>query len=185
VATKAEPVSSDKAGETGVQEVTTHIPGVGEVKAFFQVSTFDDFDGKTTEDVQTLRLTVPQEDEREVVATDENGEALKNEDGSDKLTTETYWRYLTLELDLGKASRDKLLKALEPFVSKAREAKTQPVTAQGAFAATAKGSSPHDLNAIRSWAKNAGHEVADKGRIAVKVIEAYYKSTGKTNPEKG
>lgn len=157
---------------------------VGEVKAYFLVSTIDDVDGKTTEDTQTLRLTVPQEDEREVVETDDNGEALKNEDGSDKLTTETYWRYPTLELDLGKASRDKLLKALEPFVSKARESKTQPVATQTSLSASA-GKSPHDLNAIRAWAKGAGHEVADKGRIAAKVIEAYYTSTGKTNPEKG
>ncbi|MFC9001113.1 histone-like nucleoid-structuring protein Lsr2 [Streptomyces rochei] len=179
MATKAEPVGSDQAGKPGVQEVITNIPGVGEVKAYFQVSTVDDVDGKTTEDVQTLRLTVPQEDTREVVATDDEGNALKNEDGSDRLTTETYWRYPTLEIDLGKANRDKLLKALEPFVSKAREAKTQPVATQP----TTKAKSGHDLVAIREWAKNAGHEVADKGRIAAKVIEAYYKSTGKPNPE--
>ncbi|MDX3579014.1 Lsr2 dimerization domain-containing protein, partial [Streptomyces sp. FL07-04A] len=135
-----------------------------------------------TEDVQTLRLTVPQEDEREVVATDDNGEALKNGDGSDKLTVETYWRYPALEIDLGKASRDKLLKALEPFVSKARESKAQPVASQS-LTASASSKSPHDLNAIRAWAQNAGHEVAAKGRIAVKVIEAYYKSTGKPNPD--
>lgn len=184
MATKAEPVGSDQAGKPGVQEVVTNIPGVGEVKAYFLVSTIDDVDGKTTEDIQTLRLTVPQEDTREVVETDDNGEALKSEDGSDKLTTETYWRYPTLELDLGKASREKLLKALEPFVSKARESKTQPVATQTTFTAS-KSTSPHDLNAIRAWAKNAGHEVADKGRIAAKVIEAYYTSTGKPNPDKG
>ncbi|WP_432129795.1 Lsr2 family DNA-binding protein [Streptomyces tendae] len=182
MATKAEPVGSDQAGKPGVQEVITNIPGVGEVKAYFQVSTVDDYDGKTTEDVQTLRLTVPQEDEREVVATDDNGEALKNEDGSDKLTTETYWRYAALEIDLGKASRDKLLKALEPYVSKARESKTQPVATQGSFTASAASKSPHDLNAIREWAKGAGHDVKDKGRIAANIIEAYYKSTGKPNP---
>jgi hypothetical protein len=183
MATKAEPVGSDQAGKPGVQEVVTNIPGVGEVKAYFLVSTVDDFDGKTTEDVQTLRLTVPQEKEQEVVATDDNGEPLKNEDGSDKLTTEKVWAYPALEIDLGKASREKLLKALEPFVSKAREAKTQPVATQGTFTA-AKSASPHDLNAIRAWAKGAGHEVADKGRIAAKVIEAYYTSTGKPNPDK-
>lgn len=182
MATKAEPVGSDKAGEPGVKEVVTNIPGVGEVKAYFLVSTVDDYDGKTTEDVQTLRLTVPQEDTREVVATDDEGNPLKNDDDTDKLTTETYWRYPTLEIDLGKASRDKLLKALEPFVSKAREAKTQPVATQTSLSAST-GKSPHDLNAIRAWAKSAGHEVADKGRIAKNIITAYYKSTGKPNPE--
>ncbi|MGW3929975.1 Lsr2 family DNA-binding protein [Streptomyces microflavus] len=182
MATKAEPVSSDQAGKPGVKEVTTHIPGVGEVKAYFQVSTVDDFDGKTTEDVQTLRLTVPQEEEREVVETDDNGEPVKNEDGSDKLTTETVWTYPALELDLGKTSRDKLLKVLEPFVSKAREAKVQPVAQQASFTAAAKSKSPHDLDAIRDWAKKAGHDVKDRGRIAQNIIDAYYRATGKTNP---
>lgn len=182
MATRAEPVSSDQAGKPGVKEVTTNIPGVGEVKAYFQVSTVDDVDGKTTEDVQTLRLTVPQEDEREVVETDDNGEPVKNEDGSDKLTTEKVWAYRALELDLGKANRDKLIKALEPFVSKARESKAQPVASQGSFTATPS-KSAHDLNAIRSWAKGAGHDVKDKGRIASSIIEAYYRTTGKENPE--
>ncbi|MEV4337381.1 histone-like nucleoid-structuring protein Lsr2 [Streptomyces sp. NPDC049590] len=184
MATKAEPVGSDQAGKPGVQEVITNIPGVGEVKAYFQVSVVDDYDGKTTEDVQTLRLTVPQEDTREVVATDDEGNPLKNDDDTDKLTTETYWRYPSLEIDLGKASREKLLKALEPFVSKAREAKAQPVATQTTFSSAAKSSSPHDLNAIRAWAKEAGHDVKDKGRIASTIIEAYYRTTGKTNPEK-
>ncbi|MFF8482904.1 Lsr2 family DNA-binding protein [Streptomyces antibioticus] len=184
MATKAEPVGSDQAGKPGVKEVVTNIPGVGEVKAYFLVSTVDDYDEKTTEDVQTLRLTVPREEEREVIATDDNGEPLKNEDGSDKLTTEKVWAYPALELDLGKVSRDKLLKALEPFVSKARESKAQPVATQGSFTASAaKSSSPHDLNAIRAWAKGAGHDVKEKGRIASSIIEAYYRTTGKTNPE--
>ncbi|MGA5053116.1 Lsr2 family DNA-binding protein [Streptomyces cellulosae] len=183
MATKAEPVGSEKAGEPGVKEVVTHIAGVGEVKAYFQVSTVDDFDGKTTEDVQTLRLTVPQEEEREVVATDDNGEPLKNDDGSDKLTTEKVWAYRSLEIDLGQASRDKLLKALEPFVSKARDAKAQPVATQGTLTASSASKSPHDLNAIRDWAKKAGHDVKEKGRIAKNIIEAYYNATGKQNPE--
>ncbi|MEU9230411.1 histone-like nucleoid-structuring protein Lsr2 [Streptomyces massasporeus] len=183
MATNAVPVDASRKDEPGVKEVVTHVPDIGPLTVYVKVETVDDFDGKTTEDVQTLRLTVPQEKEQEVVATDDNGEPLKNEDGSDKLTTEKVWAYPALEIDLGKASREKLLKALEPFVSKAREAKTQPVATQGTFTA-AKSASPHDLNAIRAWAKGAGHEVADKGRIAAKVIEAYYNSTGKPNPDK-
>ncbi|MFF0808837.1 Lsr2 family DNA-binding protein [Streptomyces albogriseolus] len=182
MATNAVPVTADKKDEEGVKEVKAHVPGVGEVLTYFKVETVDDFDGKTTEDVQTLRLTVPREEEREVVVTDAEGDPEKNEDGSDKLTTEKVWAYRSLEIDLGKASRDKLIKALEPFVSKAREAKTQPVATQTSLSAST-GKSPHDLNAIRSWAKSAGHEVADKGRIAKNIITAYYKSTGKPNPE--
>jgi hypothetical protein len=83
---------------------------------------------------------------------------------------------------LGKANRDKLIKALEPFVSKARESKTQPVASQGTLTASPS-KSAHDLNAIRAWAKTAGHDVKEKGRIASTVIEAYYRTTGKTNPD--
>lgn len=33
-----------------------------------------------------------------------------------------------------------------------------------------------DLDAIRSWARSNGHEVADRGRISAKVKEAYAKA---------
>ncbi|MCX4577953.1 Lsr2 family protein [Streptomyces sp. NBC_01571] len=179
MATNAVPVTADQKDEPGVQKVATFIPGVGNVDAYFKVETTDDLDSKTTEDVQTLRLTVPQEAEQEVTVLDAEGDPVLNEDGSEKLTTEKVWNYVALELDLGQASRTKLLKALEPFVKAGRPANAPAVHAPAA----AKSSSGHDLNAIRAWARDAGHDVKDKGRIAANILTAYYKATGKSNPD--
>lgn len=181
MSTNAIPVDASQKDEEGVKEVNTYVPGVGNMTIYVKVSVTDDVDGKTVEDVQTLKLSVPVETEIESTVIGEDGEPEKNEDGSTKTETKTEWKTTHFELDMGKASRENLAKALEPFLKNAREGKA-PIASQASFSAP-KGSSPHDLNAIRSWAKDAGHEVADKGRIAGKIIEAYYKATGKTNPE--
>lgn len=180
MATNAVPVDASKKDEEGVKEVTTNIPGVGEVTAYFKVSTTDDVDGKTTEDVQTLRFSIPVEAEEEVEELDAEGDPIKNEDGSTKLKTEKFFKTVHYEVDMGSVSREKFIKALAPFTKNAREV-TAPVSRVATTAGTSK--SAHDLNAIRSWAKENGHEVADKGRIAQKVMDAYYKATGKPNPD--
>ncbi|MFI9490498.1 histone-like nucleoid-structuring protein Lsr2 [Streptomyces halstedii] len=179
MATKAEPVGSDQAGKPGVQEITTTIPGVGPVKAYFQVSTVDDFDGKTTEDVETYRFSIPRLIEKEQQAVGEDGEYATEEDGSPKLETVKVWKTVAYEIDLGEASREKFLKAIEPYADKAREVAAPVVATPVKQTST----SAHDLNAIRSWAKSAGHDVKEKGRIAGNIITAYYRATGKTNPD--
>ncbi|MEU3552730.1 histone-like nucleoid-structuring protein Lsr2 [Streptomyces fragilis] len=180
MATHAVPVDASKKDEPGVKEVTTHIPGVGPVQAYFKVVTTDDYDGKTEKDVETFRFSSPilLESEQEVIG--EDGEPEKNDDGSTKLEVVKLWKTVAYEIDLGEGSRDKLVAALAPFVEKAREV-AAPITATP-VRQTSSGPS-HDLNAIREWAKSAGHDVKDKGRVAAKVIEAYYNSTGKPNPE--
>lgn len=45
-----------------------------------------------------------------------------------------------------------------------------------AAATAAGGSGKEDLDAIRSWARDNGFQVADRGRISSKVKEAYYKA---------
>lgn len=181
MATNAVPVTADRKDEEGVKEVKANVPGVGELLTYFKVETVDDVDGKTTDDVLTLKLSVPVETEVEFTVMD-NGAPAVNEDGSVKKDTRVEWRLSHFELDMGKASREKLTKALEPFLKNARDAKPS-YSAAPVSSAPSTSKSPHDLNAIRAWAKENGHEVADKGRIAVKVIEAYYKETGKPNPE--
>lgn len=186
MATNAIPVDASHKGEPGVRETQAYVDGIGNLTVYVKVETTDDVDEKTTEDVQTLTLSVPVEAEEEVEVIGEDGEPEKNTDGSTKLKVEKFFKTVHYEVDMGKASRDKLAKALEPFLKNARE-KSAPIVrpTQGSFTApAAKSSSPHDLNAIREWAKGAGHDVKDKGRIAVAIIEAYYRSTGKPNPEK-
>lgn len=179
MATKAEPVGSDQAGKPGVQEITTTIPGVGQVKAYFQVSTVDDWDGKTTEEVETFRFAVPKLVEQEQQVVGEDGEYATEEDGSAKLETVQVWKTVAYEIDLGEASLEKFLKAVTPYADKAREVFAPVVATPVKQAST----SSHDLNAIRAWARDAGHDVKDKGRIAANIITAYYKATGKTNPD--
>ncbi|MDQ0793569.1 histone-like nucleoid-structuring protein Lsr2 [Streptomyces sp. B1I3] len=180
MATTAVPVTAAEKDQEGVKEVVTQVPGVGPMTIYVKVSVTDDVDGKTTEDVQTLRLSLPVQAETEVEVLDAEGEPVKNEDGSTKLTTETYFKNVWYELDMGKASREKLEKALVPFMKNARE--TQSPIGHTAAASTSK--SAHDLTAIREWAKANNHEVADKGRIATKIVEAYYIAVGKPNPDK-
>ncbi|MDX2578037.1 Lsr2 family protein [Streptomyces scabiei] len=152
---------------------------MGQVKAYFQVSTVDDFDGKTTEEVETFRFSVPRLVEKEQQVVGEDGEYATEEDGSAKLETVKVWKTVAYDIDLGVASLEKFLKAFAPYADKAREV-AAPVVATPVKLGSA---SSHDLNAIRSWAKGAGHDVKDKGRIASSIIEAYYRTTGKPNPE--
>lgn len=42
--------------------------------------------------------------------------------------------------------------------------------------ASATSGAKEDLDAIRTWARSNGHEVADRGRISAKVKEAYAKA---------
>ncbi len=70
------------------------------------------------------------------------------------------------EIDLGEKNKAKLEKSLAPFISAARK----PATGRKAAVTTL------DLNAVRSWAAQQGFEVAARGRVAKKVIEAFLQS---------
>lgn len=72
------------------------------------------------------------------------------------------------EIDLSGENAAKLRDALAPFVAGARRA---------GRAAAARGQRPVDNRgqsaAIRQWARDNGHDLADRGRIPANVIEAY------------
>lgn len=73
----------------------------------------------------------------------------------------------TYSIDLGKANRDALAKALAPFIAKA----------------TVKGSGRRPLAEIREWARKHGGEIAekaksDKGAIPRAVLDAYNAAHG-------
>lgn len=87
------------------------------------------------------------------------------------------------EMDLGKESLAKLEKALQPFMDKATSVDApRPEPVRPARGAVRRASAPgrggsglgkDQLDAIRTWAKANGHQVADRGRIAASVIEAF------------
>jgi hypothetical protein len=75
------------------------------------------------------------------------------------------------EIDLSDANADKLHEALSPFIEHARKA-------AGPKMGTANGTRPpragrEQTAAIRTWARDNGHEVSDRGRIPKTVIDAY------------
>ena len=183
MATNATPVTAAEKDQPGVIETKTFVEGVGDLSVYVKVEKVDDVDSKTTEDVETLKLSVPVEAYEEVEETDEEGNTKEDDEGNPVMKKERFFKVVHYELDMGKASRDKLEKALAPFLKNAREVQAPVVRPSQGTLTAAKSSSPHDLAAIREWAKGAGHEVKEKGRIAANIIAAYYKSTGKPNPE--
>lgn len=68
-------------------------------------------------------------------------------------------------IDLGEKNLAKLESALAPFIEKATKtsrrsaAKRQPAKV--------------DNSAIRAWAREAGHNISERGRIPADVVEAY------------
>ncbi|MFE4579192.1 Lsr2 family DNA-binding protein [Streptomyces chartreusis] len=164
-----------------VQRIETPIPGFPDaepVVTYIRVQYVDDLTGIPADDVETVHLLVPVEEDREEVVRGEDGEPEKNDDGSDKLKVSRYLAYEPRELDLSQASLQKLMEALEPFAEKSR-----PRSERDNTRATTTRTAAHDLSAIRSWAQNAGHEVAVKGRVSSRIIDAYYKATGKPRPD--
>ena len=97
-------------------------------------------------------------------------------DGKEDATVETVtfsFEGASYEIDLSKKNRDAFEKALTPYLNAARKA-PKATTARRSPA-----KSSEDLDAIRAWAKDNGHEVADRGRIAQSVKDAYYASNVK------
>jgi Lsr2 len=80
------------------------------------------------------------------------------------------------EIDLSAKNREKLQKALQPFLDKAHrahmaEAKTTtPTRTRGSRSAK---NGRGNLDAIRQWAQENGYKVGDRGRIAKSIIEEY------------
>jgi hypothetical protein len=129
MATKATPVTEAEKDEPNVKEVVAQVPGIGPVKTYFRVEKVDDLDKKTADDVQSLRFAVPVEKQDD----DEN----------------TFWAVQHRAIDLGKVSRDKLLKALKPFIEASEEVSAPG--GPGARTASAGGPNP----ALTEWNRRA------------------------------
>jgi hypothetical protein len=79
------------------------------------------------------------------------------------------------EIDLSDENTDKLHDALAPFIEHARKASRSAGAAQAA--PTRKGgrtvADREQTQAIRTWARENGRQVSDRGRIPKPVVEAY------------
>ena len=73
------------------------------------------------------------------------------------------------EIDLNEANLDRLVEALAPFVEKARKAGAAP-RRQGARRPSTGGG---DASAVRTWARENGFEVSDRGRVPKEIRDAF------------
>lgn len=91
------------------------------------------------------------------------------------------------EIDLSDDNAGRLRDALDEFVASARRTGGRVKRGSVASAGGGNGSARdrEQTQAIREWAKNNGHEVADRGRIPAAVIEAFEAEAGKTKRGRG
>jgi hypothetical protein len=82
----------------------------------------------------------------------------------------------TYELDLSDKNAKKLRDALAPFLASARRGKGRGRRSSGQKMTQSSVTDRERNIAIRDWARQHGHEVADRGRIPATVIEAYEKA---------
>lgn len=77
---------------------------------------------------------------------------------------------IAYEIDLTNAHADELRNALDPYIKAGRRATASAARPSAPRRRAARNS---DSAAIRSWAKEQGLEVNERGRIAADVVEAY------------
>ncbi len=90
-------------------------------------------------------------------------------DGSEDAETVSFgFDGVTYEIDLGKKNRARLEKALAPFVEAGRR-----VPGGGRRRGSRPGGSRADRGAVRAWARAAGLQVSERGRISADIMRQY------------
>ncbi|MER5252914.1 histone-like nucleoid-structuring protein Lsr2 [Streptomyces sp. NPDC002855] len=137
--------------------VATHIPGVGSVDTYWRKEYVDDLTGKPTEGTETFKFAVP---------------VLVEDDEED------YYKSQWYEIDLSEASLAKFVKAVTPYVEKARRHEAMPT--QTSLRTSSRSSSNPKLTEwnrrAKAWLRDAGHEVKDRGRLPNNLEEVYIKN---------
>ncbi|MDN5599257.1 MAG: histone-like nucleoid-structuring protein Lsr2 [Micrococcaceae bacterium] len=103
------------------------------------------------------------------ITDDIDGEILSEED-SETIQYSLDGRHY--EIDLGPANAKKFREVLEPYVSVSRKA-AAPARTRQSRSKTTKPGRGLDMSAVRSWARENGHTVPDRGRIPNVVLDAY------------
>lgn len=94
-------------------------------------------------------------------------------DGSDAAETVSFAvDGVSYEIDLNEDNAARLRDDFAVWTAHATRVGGRRRTSGGSSGSGAK----EDLDAIRRWARDNGHEVADRGRISAKVKEAYAKA---------
>lgn len=90
----------------------------------------------------------------------------------DAQTVQLGWQGSTYELDLSNSEATELSKLIEKYTSVGRKV----TRSAKAASATAPKSNREELQAIRAWAKENGHDVSERGRIKQSIQDAYFAS---------
>lgn len=83
------------------------------------------------------------------------------------------------EIDLSEKNAQALRDALKPWIDAGRRVSAGGTQAdrgrgrRGSQANQSRAGAKRDLSAVRSWARENGHEVSDRGRVPASVLEAY------------
>lgn len=103
-------------------------------------------------------------------------------DGSEATQTIAFaYQGVNYEIDLNDDHAAALEESFHDWIQAARKVNAKTATARGSRVArsTASPSAPgnassgRDVNAVRVWLRENGHEVSDRGRLAQKLLDAY------------
>jgi Lsr2 len=100
-------------------------------------------------------------------------------DGSDASQTISFaYQGVDYEIDLNDDHAAALQESFHDWIQAARKVNTRAAgsKATGGARSTSRRSSAEngrDVNAVRTWLRENGHEVSDRGRIAQKLLDAY------------
>lgn len=84
------------------------------------------------------------------------------------------------EIDLSQDHAAALRDALSPYITAARRAPSGAARTRRARSSSTSTSTERrqHSNAIRSWARQNGYPIGDRGRIPAEIVEAYEKNAG-------
>ncbi|OMH37113.1 Lsr2 family protein [Tersicoccus sp. Bi-70] len=77
------------------------------------------------------------------------------------------------EIDLNNENAKELRDAYAGYIGSARRVAGSASNAPRRRASSSSGRSRGELEQVRAWARENGHEVSDRGRVPLKVLEAY------------
>lgn len=88
--------------------------------------------------------------------------------GEDGQSVEFGFEGRNYTIDLTKKNAKKFREAMEVYVANGTK-----VTARKSTGRTSQKGSSVDNRAVREWARNAGYDISDRGRIPAEIVDAY------------
>src|SRR4051812_45206577 len=81
------------------------------------------------------------------------------------------------EIDLSDSNAKKLRSVLDKYIIAARRS-ASGTSVRRSHVSGGSGMSKEELANVRTWAKDNGHQISERGRIKAAIMEAYHKAMG-------